>query len=106
MELAKHKIYTPSDEEINIHLYPIDGYTMDEYDFTCEIFCTSLRKKTLRKRDMRRVDESNYVAKLNTAEIGVGAVKIRVLARIPNVNYDDGYRDVVTYLDPKIVIEE
>lgn len=99
-------VYVPSEEEVNISLYPIDGYTMDEYDFTCEIFCSSMRKQILSKSDLRRVDENNYVAIVETAKIGAGKVKIRVLARVPNANFDDGFRDVVTYLDPKTEIKD
>lgn len=99
-------VYIPSEEEVNIHLYPIDGYTMDEYDFRCEIFCSSMRKQMVAKKDLRRIDESNYVAKIYTTEIGAGKVKIKVLARIPNSNFDDGFRDVATYLDPKIEVKD
>lgn len=106
MEDVYTTIYKPSEEEVNIHLYPIDGYTMDEYDFTCEIFCSSTRKQILSKSDLRRVDENNYVAIVETAKIGVGKVKIRVLARVPNDNFDDGYRDVVTYLNPKLEVKD
>lgn len=106
MEDGYTTIYTPSEEEVNISLYPLDGYSMDEYDFTCEIFCSSMRKQVLRKNDLRRVDENNYVAIVDTAKIGVGKVKIRVSARVPNDNFDDGYRDVVTYLDPKIEVKD
>ena len=105
MEDVYTTIYTPSEVEVNIHLYPIDGYTMDEYDFTCEIFCSSMRKQILHKSDLRRVDENNYVAIVDTSKIGVGKVKIRVSARVPNDNFDDGYRDIVTYLNPWVEVK-
>ena len=99
-------LYLPSDEEINIHLEPIDGYTMDKYDFTCEVFCSHMRKQVIEKKDMTRIDSDNYRLWLKTEPIGVGRVKIKVLAKIPNAYVDGGIRHVTTYLDPHIEIKD
>ena len=106
MEDTLSVVYTSSDEELNISLYPIDGYNMDEYDFVCEIFCSPLRKQIVHKKDMERIDASNYRVWMKTSVIGVGNVKVRVLAKIPNAKCDDGYRDVVTYLNPMVEIKD
>lgn len=98
-------VYIPSEEELNISLYPIDGYSMDEYDFTCEIFCSTFRKQVIEKNDMERIDANNYRVWMKTSMIGIGKVKVRVVARIPNDKCDDGFRDVVTYLDPRVEIK-
>ena len=103
---TKYVSHLGSDEEVNIHLYPIDGYTMDEYDFTCEIFCSSARKQVVPKNKMERVNANNYRVWVHTSLVGIGNVNIRVVAKIPNARCDDGYRDVVAYLDPNMEIQK
>lgn len=104
--IDEHKCisYLGSEEEINISLDLIDGYAMDDYDFTVEVYCSSYRKQTFGKRDARRVDADNYKIVVDTNVIGVGDIKIRVVARIPNIEYPDGYREAVTYLDPNVSV--
>lgn len=106
MEEIYTTIYMPSEEEVNIHLQPIDGYTMDRYDFTCEVFCSPIRKQVITKKDMNRVDENNYTLWMKTSSIGVGRVKIKVLAQIPNIYLENGFRQVTTYLDPRVEIKD
>lgn len=104
--IDEHKHISPlgNKEEINISLDIIDGYAMDDYDFNIEAYCSSLRKQTFSKRDARRVDADNYKIIVDTNVVGVGDIKIRVVARIPNIEYPDGYRDAVTYLDPNVTV--
>ena len=92
--------YLGSEEEVIISLDLIDGYAMAEYDFTIEVYCSSLKKQIFTKQQARRIDDNNYSVIVDTNIIGVGDVKIRVVGRIPNSSYPDGYREVVTYLDP------
>jgi hypothetical protein len=105
--IDEHKCisYLGSEEEINISLDLIDGYAMDDYDFIVETYCSSYRKQTFRKRDARRVDANNYKIIVDTNIVGVGDMKIRVIARIPNIEYPDGYREAVTYLDPNVTVK-
>lgn len=97
--------YLGSEEELLVSLDLIDGYTMDDYDFTIEAYCSSHRKQIFTKNDAKRIDADNYKIIIDTTIIGTGVVKIRVVARIPNINYPDGYREAVTYLNPKLRIE-
>lgn len=32
--------------KLNIHIAPIDGMTLDSYDYTTEVYCTPPPKKT------------------------------------------------------------
>lgn len=100
----KHISYLGSEEEINISLDPIDGYAMADYDFTIEVYCSSLKKQIFTKEQATKIDDNNYTVIVETIKIGVGDVKIRVVGRIPNISYPGRYRDVVTYLDPNMRI--
>jgi hypothetical protein len=96
--------YLGSEEEVNISLDLIDGYAMADYDFTIEVYCSSLKKQIFTKQQATRIDDNNYTVIVETIKIGVGDVKIRVVGSVPNRSYPGKYRDVVTYLDPNMRI--
>lgn len=98
--------YLGNEEEVNISLDPIDGYAMvdDDFDFTIEVYCSSLKKQIFTKDQARKEDDGTYTVFVETIKIGVGDVKIRVVGSVPNRSYPGKYRDVVTYLDPNMRI--
>lgn len=81
--------------KINVHVEPIDGYTMDDYGFTCRFYIYTNRYVEVKKEDMVRLDESNYVACIDSRKIGVGTVKMRITAQIPDSDFQDGFRTEV-----------
>lgn len=82
---------------LNIHLKPIDGYHMEDYDFECEFFVFVGKSVIIKKKDMTKVDEDNYIAVLekeDALKIGKGQINAMVTAYIPDTNYSDGVRQV------------
>lgn len=81
--MKKTKIYLGTDIKYNIHIDPIDSLTMSEYDFEAEFMCV---KNTLRisKSQMKKVDDNNYIARVESTKLGVGEVKLKVTAYIPD----------------------
>lgn len=80
---------------LNIHLEPIDGYHMEDYDFECEFFVLESKSVVIKKKDMQKVDKDNYKAVLekeNALKIGKGQIKAMVTAYIPDTNYSDDVR--------------
>ena len=92
------------DVKLNIHLEPIDGLTMDDYDFDVEVYCSTRNVLTFRKTDLKRVDESNFQLAFNTGDVGVGEIKVRVIARIPDGDFSDGVRDELWEMSTKIQV--
>lgn len=81
--------------KINVHVEPIDGYTMDNYDFFCEFYIYSNRRVRIKKKEMIRMDDSNYVACIDSSKLGVGMVRMRIIAYIPDSDFSDGLRTEV-----------
>ena len=80
---------------LNIHLEPIDGYHMEDYDFECEFFVLASKSVVIKKKDMQKVDKDNYKAVLekeNALKIGKGQIKAMVTAYIPDTNYSNDVR--------------
>lgn len=83
--------------KLNIHIAPIDGMTLDDYDYTTEVYCTPSQKQSIvvAKSDTIRVDAENYIVRVDTNAIGVGIIVCRITAQIPDGDFDDGYRTEV-----------
>lgn len=80
---------------LNVHLEPIDGYHMEDYDFECEFFVLASKSVVIKKKDMQKVDKDNYIAVLekdNALKIGKGQINAMVTAYIPDTNYSDDVR--------------
>lgn len=81
--------------KLNIHISPIDGVTIDDYDYTTEVYCTPLKNIIVPKSETIRVDNENYIVRVDTNVIGVGKIVCRIVAQIPDGDFDDGYRTEV-----------
>ena len=90
--------------KINVAAEPINGFHMDDYDFTCTFFTSKNNKLVLSKTQMKRVDNDNYIAMIDTSQIGVGALRLRFEADIPDDDFEDHFRKEISLIDLKIQI--
>lgn len=93
-----------SEYKVNVHAEPIDGLSMDGYDFECQFYIYSNRVVTIKKADMKQnevngqPDPDNYIAILDSEKVkalGRGSVKMRFIARIPDTDFPDRTRTEV-----------
>lgn len=80
---------------LNIHLEPIDGYHMEDYDFDCEFYVFAGRSVIKKKKDMIKVDKDNYTAIIegtDAIKIGRGQMNALVTAYVPDANFANGVR--------------
>lgn len=82
----------------------MNGITMDSYDFNVEAYCTRRRSLYISKQDTIRIDDSNYVVRIDTSEIGVGDLKLLIKALIPDEDFDDKVRTEVIVVDTNITV--
>lgn len=84
-----------SETKLNVHLDPIEGFHMVDYDFECDVFVFENRVVKKQKADLKKEDDDNYVITLNDAEmkkIGQGRICALVTAQIPDADFEDGFR--------------
>lgn len=103
-------IYYPSDFKLNAAMDVIDGYHMDDVDFTCSFYVSSTyisedKVVTLEKSQMIRVDADNYVAPLSSGDIGRGNLMVKYVAEIPDADFDGGYRKDIDIKYTEFVIK-
>lgn len=92
--------------KINVHVEPIDGFHMSDYDFACQFYTYMNRRVTLNKKDMIRVDDDNYIACIDSSKLGVGLVMVRFRARIPDTDFPDGLRTEIETASTGVNISE
>ena len=80
--------------KINVHVEPVDGSTMDDFDFECMLYIYTNKGVTFKKGDeaVKREDENNYIICVNSQDavkIGRGTVKMKFTAHIEDADFPD-----------------
>lgn len=83
--------------KINVNVEPIDGSTMDDFDFECLLYVYTNKGVTFKKGDeaVKRVDENNYkicVSSTDALKLGRGAVRMKFTAHIKDADFPDNIR--------------
>lgn len=93
--------------KLNVHIEPVDGLRMSQYNFDCAFYVFPNKKVIINKVDMVRVDDDNYLAMI-TAEsamkIGKGKIQLEITAYIPDDDFPDGLRTEKTVVCTDVVI--
>lgn len=101
------KIYLGTELKLNVNIDPIGGIHMDSYDWKVELFTSPSKIVTVSSDDTDnalRQDEDNYIIKADTKAIGIGKLKCRVTAYIPDGDFSDYKRTEVQLYNPSIDI--
>lgn len=90
--------------KLNIHIEPIGEITMDDYDFEVEVYCSPKKSILIAKKDTIRIDSDNYVVLIDTNLVGVGDLKCKVTAKVPDGDFPDNFRTEIVCIDTGINI--
>ena len=96
--------------KINVHVEPVDGSTMDDFDFECMLYVNANKGVTFKKSDeaVKREDENNYIICVNSQDamkIGRGSVKMKFTAHIEDFDFPDMIRtEIVDNICTGVVI--
>ena len=81
--------------KFNVHLDPIDGVHMQDYEFECSFYTYRGKKVVIPKEKMKRVDNDNYIAVIdseNATRINRSQIEVEITAHIPDTDFPDGLR--------------
>ena len=94
--------------DIKIPLNPTlpDGVTLETIDFDVTVYNeTAIDKKVdIKKADCKHKADGSWLVMVNTADLGVGVIMLKVVLHIPDEDYNDGTRKQVERLNPYIRI--
>lgn len=99
------KVYKGTEIKLPVSIDPIDGITMDSYDFEIELYVTGSNVVKKNKNECIRIDSNSYVVTLDTNALDkVGKLILKVTAYIPDGDFDDNIRTEVSCIDTGVVI--
>lgn len=98
------KAFIGTELKINVSIDPIDGMTMEDYDFTIEMYCSPKKVVTIEKSDAIKIDGSNYIVRVDSNITGAGDLKCKITAQIPDSDFDDALRTEVALIDTNVTI--
>lgn len=93
--MSNGKVYLGSEVKINIHILPIQNYSMADYDWFIELFTKSNSIIKKQKGECIRRDNDNYIVTLDTNDFGDGVLRYKLTAFIPDPDFNDGFRTEV-----------
>ena len=100
----KTEIFLGTELKLNVNIEPLDSVTMDDFDFEVEVYCNPSKTLVIPKKDTVRVDSNNYIVLVDTNKVGLGYLKCKVTANIPDTDFSDGKRTEVDSVCTGIVI--
>ena len=98
------EIFIGTELKLNVNIEPMGEFTMDDYDWYVEVYCSTKRVVALPKKTAIRIDSDNYVVLIDSEELGAGDVKCKVVALIPDFDFSDTIRKEVAMVDTGINI--
>ena len=84
--------YLGEDVKIGFHIKPIDGMTLDDFDWSIQLWCNSNNIKTLHKSDTISKGDGKYAVCINTEDYGVGVLQFKMDANVVDVDFKNKLR--------------
>lgn len=94
--------------KINVHVEPIDELHMSDYDFECAFYIYKNKKVVIKKSEMNRVDNDNYIAMIDSEKaniLGRGRLNMEITAYIPDGDFADNTRTEKADVCTELVIQ-
>lgn len=95
------KVPLGTEKKLVVSIDPIEGLHMSGYNFTVEAY-TRGKILSIPKSKTKKIDDDNYAVCVDTAQIGKGRMMIKVIAQIPDADFDDLLRTEISIVDTRI----
>lgn len=91
--------------KIKVSVTPVDGMTLADFDWRVKLWTRSSRAVEVRKAECIPQDDKSYIVRLDTAEVGPGVLKLKIIADIPDGDFIDGHRTVIGYVEVMKIVK-
>lgn len=83
--------------KLNVNADLGNGLHLSDVDFTARFYSSFGKSITIDKKDMKKLDDDNYIAVVDTKKVGTGEYWMKLTVQIPDEDCEDGFRtEVVT----------
>lgn len=90
--------------KVNISMEPMDGYTLAATEWFCEFYAKRAKVKVL-KAEAIKVDDNNFICKVDSRDVGRGEIMAHLVVQIPDSDFSNGYRTEALTFSTGINIE-
>ena len=93
--------------KLNVHADVGSGLHLSDVEFECMFYTNNARHRflTVKKSEMVKVDNDNYIAVVDTAAVGAGGYMMKFSAYVPDGDCEGGYRLEVVRVDTGIPVK-
>ena len=98
------RVFLGTELKLNVNVEKMGKVTMDDYNFVVTLYCSTSKAIIVPKESAIRVDDSNYIVRVDTTIIGVGKLKCKVEAELPDGDFPEQLRTEVMIIDTGIEI--
>lgn len=109
------KIYRGTEIKLKVEIKPEKDITIGSYDFVIELYCSpfktarfeySVEKGFEEKSNIIKLntDDSSAIVLLDTNEVGIGDLKCKVTAMVPDSDFNDELRTEIVIADTGIQV--
>ena len=110
--MAKHeRVVVGTEIKLKIDIKAPGNLSMSEYDFEVIAYCSPRKLVTISKKEMEsqngkggQLDDGSYYVCIDTSEVGIGNLKIKVKAYLEDGAFADALRTEVTVINTNILI--
>lgn len=85
------------DIKFKISIKPIDGMTLDDFDWEIELWCNTNNKKVIEKTGTISIGNGAYFLCLDSNDFGIGILKLKLFSKIPDRDFEKGYRKQLAF---------
>lgn len=106
---TSNSVFIGTELKLTLNISPIEGLTMSDYEWEVEVFTSSKRGIILKREDCVYLDDENYILLINSELLGIGEIKCKVTAYIPDEDFQnygdkDGIRKEVLGINTGVFI--
>lgn len=91
--------------KINIGMKPMGEIHLSDCNFSATFYVNSSKQLEIDKDSMIKVDDDNYIARVDSTKTGAGDLKAKVTVHLPDADFDDGFRTEVVTIPTGITID-
>lgn len=103
-----NKVFIGTELKLNLYFEPLGNTKMRDYEsIKVEAYCTTPEEGIiLDEEDIKVIDDNNCNILINTTEVGIGTLKIKITADILDLDFKDQERTEVVCVNTGIKIVE
>lgn len=78
--------------KINVKVEPMGNIHLSACEFECYFFVYTNKNIKVSKSEMIQVDDDNFIALVDTKNLGAGALKMTIVVDVPDGDFNDNLR--------------